>query len=80
MKILIAIVTAGCLMAGCATTLQHPTTGQTVTCEQPVMVGGGTGIIGGALLGVSLVFDAVTWGMKAHCVSEAKRAGYEEVE
>ena len=65
-------------LAGCATTLTHPTTGQTATCKSGWAVGAGTGIAGVVMIGLSLAADIFYIAEYRACLNKAKAAGYEE--
>lgn len=75
-----------CLMvglAGCATTLEHPLTHQSATCQSDWppgdlwIAGAMTPGIGGVVM--MLVGDVLSVAEYQKCVDTLKRAGYEEV-
>lgn len=67
------------VLAGCATTLEHPATRQRLTCRSGWALGGGTGIAGGVMAGIALVGNVLYAVEYQTCVEKLKRAGYEEI-
>jgi len=66
-------------LAGCAATLEHPVTHQRMTCQSGWWLGGGTGIVGMAMLGIAIVGNVFEAAEHQKCIDDLKQAGYEEV-
>ena len=66
------------LLAGCATTLEHPVTHQTATCKSGWALGGGTGIAGAVMLGISVVGNMLFISEYQQCIDKLKEAGFQE--
>ncbi len=66
-------------LVGCSTTLSHPQSGQTMTCQSGWALGGGTGIAGGVMAGIALLINVFEVAEYQKCVEQFKRAGYEEI-
>lgn len=67
----ILVLVLALLLSACSTTLRHPQTGATVTCQSGGWVG--IGIIGLAIMAVGNIWESVAYHQ---CVNKAETAGY----